>query len=230
MKENVFLSAARCRRLTESGWVEEPVSLVTECRLSLCIDGILQPDVICSPTEPEELIVGRLIADGRIHRAEEIRSLQLHTGQLPERMSAEVRLAAEPYAPSAQEPVRWDAAMLQKLSDYVVGDALQNRSSHSTHSCTLMQDGEILCCREDISRHNAIDRAIGWAALHNAKLPRCIAFFSGRISSDAIEKAAHAGISVLCAKALPSAQAAKLAAEKSITLLHCSKSRGILQF
>ena len=119
---------------------------------------------------------------------------------------------------------------LQALFDHVVRDAPSTRSGHSTHSCTLMLDGNILCTREDIGRHNAIDRAAGWALLHGVTISRCTAFFSGRVSTEAVRKAAAAGITVLCAKALPTAQAVRLAQRSGLTLLHISKNRGVLQF
>ncbi len=134
-------------------------------------------------------------------------------------------------APSDDPPKAvWTPEQLQTLFDHVVRDAPSTRGGHSTHSCTLMLDGELLCTREDIGRHNALNRAVGWALLHGVELRRCVAFFSGRISTEAVRSASAAGLTVLCAKALPTAQAVKAAQKTGLTLLHFSKTRGILQF
>lgn len=231
MREASFLLECTGRRWNGTDWETCPVRLAVECTVSLSVNGAEQAPILASPVDPEELIVGWLITRGVIRDAEEITALTLDTDALPERLAACVEVEPREAGPEPERiPVPWTADAIQTLSDYVIRDARSHRSSHSTHSCTLMLEGEILCCREDISRHNTIDRAVGWAAQHGVPRERCIAFFSGRISSDLVGKAARAGIPVLCSKALPTAQAAALAREKGLVLLHCSASRGILQF
>ncbi len=94
----------------------------------------------------------------------------------------------------------------------------------ATHSCFLACDGELLFQCEDIGRHNALDKAIGYSLRHNIDLKKCVVYSSGRIPTDMAIKAIRAGIPVLASKASPSAEAVAMAKEYHLTLI-CAARR-----
>jgi len=87
------------------------------------------------------------------------------------------------------------------------------------HAAALFDpDGALIAVREDIGRHNALDKLIGWALLEQRSVESAIACVSGRASYELVQKCIVSRIPVLCAVSAPSSLAASLAAEFGLTL------------
>ena len=95
----------------------------------------------------------------------------------------------------------------------------------ATHSCILAQKMITFCfpC-EDIGRHNALDKVIGYALRHNIDLHQCMVYSSGRIPTDMTLKVIHAGIPILSSKASPTSEQLILQKNYHLTLI-CAARR-----
>jgi len=123
------------------------------------------------------------------------------------------------------DPVRVDAAVLAALPDRLRERQSLFDSTGGVHAAGLFTaDGEALCVREDVGRHNAVDKVVGWA-LREGLLPLrgTVLQVSGRASFELVQKARLAGIPVLAAVGAPSSLARELAERSGLTLVGFSR-------
>ena len=102
------------------------------------------------------------------------------------------------------------------------------KTTGGLHACAIFdKKGYLLCVREDIGRHNALDKLIGVALQkHILPLSDCIILLSGRISFELVHKSLTAGVSTLAAIGAPSSLSVEIARLNGLALLGFVKSDG----
>ena len=111
-------------------------------------------------------------------------------------------------------------SMIYSLPDRMLEAQRVFSSTGGLHAAALFdRDGNLRCVREDVGRHNALDKVVGWGTL-SGELPfsASILMVSGRASYEILQKAAVARIPIVCAVSAPSSLAVDLAREFNITL------------
>ena len=134
--------------------------------------------------------------------------------------SVEAIAAASPYAVAA-DPVRLSPAVVADLPSRMRARQKVFDRTGGLHAAALATaTGEILVVREDVGRHNAVDKVVGWAAREDLlPLSGHVLVVSGRASFELVQKAVMAGIPALVAVSAPSSLAVRLATETGLTLV-----------
>jgi len=123
--------------------------------------------------------------------------------------------------PPAGDPLRLDPAILATLPERLRGAQRVFDTTGGLHAAGLFTGkGELLAAREDVGRHNAVDKVLGWALLHG-RVPATgtVLLVSGRASFELAQKAVMAGVPALAAVSAPSSLAVDLAVEAGVTLV-----------
>ncbi|HWH26118.1 MAG TPA: formate dehydrogenase accessory sulfurtransferase FdhD [Pseudolysinimonas sp.] len=124
--------------------------------------------------------------------------------------------------PVASDELRVPAALLATFPDLLRAGQDAFDKTGGLHAAALFNGvtGEMLVLREDVGRHNAVDKVVGWA-LGERLLPlrNMVLMVSGRASFELTQKASMAGIPVLAAVSAPSSLAVDLASEVGLTVV-----------
>ena len=135
----------------------------------------------------------------------------------------EVAVHAAPLPPGPSIP----RALLADLPERLRQPGFERTGGlHATGRFT--PDGELLCVREDVGRHNAMDKVIGRALLDGAlPLHGSVLCVSGRLSFELVQKAAVAGAPILVGVGAPTSLAISLAADRGLTLAGFARHGGV---
>jgi FdhD protein len=123
-------------------------------------------------------------------------------------------------APRVESELRVPLQLVAQLPDRLRGAQAAFAATGGLHATGLFTaGGDVLCVREDVGRHNAMDKVVGWA-FGQGRLPlaESILCVSGRLSFELVQKAAVAGCPLLVAVGAPSSLAVELAGDRGVTL------------
>ncbi|PZW18163.1 FdhD protein [Thermosporothrix hazakensis] len=131
--------------------------------------------------------------------------------------------------PLASDRVRISTTVLYRLPDLLREQQAVFSHTGSLHAAGLFSlDGDPLLLREDVGRHNAVDKLIGYGLLHQQfPFERSILLVSGRTSFEILQKALKARIPCVAAISAPSSLAVELAQQANITLIGFLRGRSM---
>jgi FdhD protein len=220
------------RRERDSVAVEEP--------LEIRLNGAPVAVTMRTPGHDEELALGFLLSEGlRPRRAAAAEDLAANTIEVEADDFDPARLERHFYtssscgvcgkgaleavaveAPRVGSDFRAPASLLAELPERLREQQAAFAETGGLHATGLFDSaGELICLREDVGRHNAMDKVIGWAfGVGRLPLDHAILGVSGRLSFELVQKAAVAGCPIVVAVGAPSSLAVELGRDRGITL------------
>lgn len=223
-------------------------TLIEETPITLVFNGDAAITLMATPLQAEALALGFCLSEGLIERADELLAcealpvgagLSVHLRLPPERLApllARRRFGAAPggcglcgiedqrtlLALPAHPARPWaltEDAIERGLAALHAQQAL-NAASGGAHAAALVaSDGSLLALAEDVSRHCAMDKAIGLLAQTGGELGQAWALVSSRASFELVAKCARVGLPLLVALSAPTALAVRAAAQTGVGLI-----------
>jgi len=193
-----------------------------ELALGFCLTEGLEP---VSARIPDDLAANTVEVDAHGFDAERLRR-SFYTSSSCGVCGKGALEAVEVVAPRVQSRLELPFSLVVELPERLLEAQRAFAATGGLHATGLFgAGGELVCVREDVGRHNALDKVVGRAFLDGLlPLSEHALCVSGRLSFELVQKAAVAGCPILVAVGAPSSLAVELAADRGLTL--CGWTRG----
>lgn len=194
--------------------------------------------LMATPDRLEELICGWLWSNGLISAASEILKQLIDVdraivwaeikGDVPDATTRTIgsgcgggQLIADlsQELPKVGDDLRLSMARLLELQTGFLRDARLYKETGGVHGAAVANRDKVLFIAEDIGRHNAVDKVIGWSLLNSVDLQDKLILTTGRISSEMLFKAARAGLQIVGSRTAATDLAVKMAQESGVTVV-----------
>ncbi|MBO8128505.1 MAG: formate dehydrogenase accessory sulfurtransferase FdhD [Peptococcaceae bacterium] len=236
----VTVPVKRCSK--DGQCIELHDDVVRESWLTIYVNNRRAASLACTPDDLDYLAVGYLLSTGIVQSLKEIRSWTFNRDKTVVHVSigtSKIFEATPNVIPSgcggntSQQPVRVlppdmgpriTCNQLLALVEVFQKQSRLFRDTGGVHSAALCTEHGAVIHKEDIGRHNAVDKVIGEAVLKENTLHDKILITSGRISSDLASKAAHCGIPFVVSRSAPTCMALTIGEETGLTIVSFARA------
>jgi FdhD protein len=234
------LAAVTASVLRLPAGISEPDRLAVEEPLEIRIDGRAVAVTMRTPGHDEELAVGFCLSEGIPARGARLpddfaaNTVDVDVDGPFDREAVQRNFytssscgvcgkgaleAVAVTAPPVESDLRVPLSLVASLPDRLRAEQAAFAAAGGLHATGLFDAaGSLLCVREDVGRHNAMDKVIGWHAAGLLPLRDHVLCVSGRLSFELVQKAAVVACPLLVAVGAPSSLAVELAEDRGITL------------
>lgn len=257
MRVEATEAADRIRWTTSGGLSAGARVLPEETPVALVHDGSTTAVMMATPSDLEDFGIGFSLSEGIVRAADEIRDMEIATSDLgvevrmwltadrTRDLAARRRRLAGPTGcglcglesleevrrslPSIADDLTVDPPDLLAAMASLEAAQTLGKKTHAVHAAGLWRRGETITLREDVGRHNALDKLIGAVVRTGATGPGVLALTS-RVSIEMVQKACVLGAPIVCAMSAPTSLAVRLADAAGVTLVGIARADGFEVF
>jgi len=216
---------------------ESDDSIAVEKRLRISVNGKEALSLYCTPLMIRELVIGMFMTEGiidgewcaermTIQYADEVLvdipasgELSVNGGVITSGCIGGLTFPKRMSLQKLRDPFKISAEKIKALFSRFQNASELYRHTGCVHSAALSDGGHILCLAEDIGRHNAVDKVIGYAIMEHISFEGKIMLASGRLSSEIVSKCAHWSIPIVASRTSPTSLALEIAEESGVTVV-----------
>lgn len=199
------------------------ISDVVQCEgvFRMHVNNELAFVLTCSDDHLPELAVGHLLTEGVIGSFKDVLAECYDTEALEARMAIALKSRERRSDSGAglRSDFVWRESWIYDIAREFAKDKTAHARTRGCHSAYLMNGEHMLCMREDIGRHNAVDKVVGWAVRSGIDLSSCWMYLSGRVPADMVLKAIRAQIPLVASKSVTTDKAIEMACAAGLVLL-----------
>jgi len=190
--------------------------IINEECFKVYVNEVFYKDICCTPSHLDELIIGHLFMEGQVSSSDDIKTIDIDDNTI------NVSLISQPAMPNhiGKTPdIYCPAAKLSYLMQAHLNVSFLHKQTGGVHVMSLANQEGLLISREDIGRHNAVDKLYGYCLLNGISCFDKIFLSSGRISHEIIQKLTAMGIQLVVSRAAVTSLAQEIAQKSGITIL-----------
>lgn len=236
------------KRWEQDHFLEREECIAEEIPVALVYNGLPHVVMMASPSDLEDFALGFSLSEGVILRKSELHSVMATPAGEGVEVRMDIDLlrflpledqrrnlagrtgcglcGAETFAQAIRHPAPVTSRQVIRSANVVAAFAALsarqplNAQTGAVHGAAWAGvDGVIQCVREDVGRHNALDKTIGALQISGGDLTQGFALITSRASFEMVQKAATVGIGILAAISAPTALAIRLAEQTGVTLI-----------
>ena len=224
-----------CIRVNDNGSNDIVHEVIEEIPLALFVNGRHVMTALISPVDLEDFVTGFLFTEQIIKNADDIESIKVEENRVsvitknlftrpgPKKTILSGCGGSVSYIDTAKLPtIRSEFSVTRENIIDTIKDALNSELltlTRGIHIIALADTENIIALSEDIGRHNALDRVIGYGLRNGIDLSRTCAITSGRISSEMVRKCLFANIPIIVSTGATTTLAVDIADKTRLTLI-----------
>ncbi|MCX6689561.1 MAG: formate dehydrogenase accessory sulfurtransferase FdhD [Methanoregula sp.] len=224
-----------CLKVDGDTATKTPHEVVVEDPIAVFVNGRHAVTAVMSPVELEDFVTGYLFTEQIIKGVDEIESIKIEKNRIsvittnlfkvlgPKKTILSGCGGSTSYIdaaklPKIQSPLTISADAIRD-AQRSLPDSEVHRTTGGIHMVALLNRKQVITIAEDIGRHNAVDRVIGYGLRHHVDFSQTYVISSGRISSEMVRKCLIANIPIVVSRSATTTLAVEIAQETGLTVI-----------